>query len=96
MDNPNYIIKNVSLDLNEGRSLDIKEIAELKLAQAKALFPNERIIVEDRGFFIPALNNFPEAFVKVFLNSIGAKGLLKAYGGNGRQTSKLCVRSCIF
>ena len=81
LDNSNYIIKNVSLDLNEGRSLDIKEIAELKLAQAKTLYPNERIIVEDRGFFIPALNNFPGPFVKVFLNSIGTKGLLKLMEG---------------
>ena len=81
LDNSNYIIKNVSLDLNEGRSLDIKEIAELKLAQAKTLYPNERIIVEDQGFCIPALNNFPGPFVKVFLNSIGTKGLLKLMEG---------------
>jgi inosine/xanthosine triphosphate pyrophosphatase family protein len=46
----NFEIKRVSLDLDEGRSLDIKEIAELKLNQAKMKYPNARVLVEDRGY----------------------------------------------
>jgi XTP/dITP diphosphohydrolase len=88
LNNPNYIIKNISLDLDEGRSLDIKEIAELKLKQAKDKHPNSAVMVEDRGFFIPTLNNFPGPFVKVFLNSIGIKGLLKLMAGESDRRAQ--------
>jgi non-canonical purine NTP pyrophosphatase (RdgB/HAM1 family) len=74
---PNLEIVRLNVDLDEGRSLDIQEIANIKLQQAKKLFPNKAILVEDRGFFIPALNNFPGPFVKIFLKSIGIEGVLK-------------------
>lgn len=70
-------MEQVSHELNEGRSLDIEEIARHKLDQAKELLPKKRIIVEDRGFFLPALKGFPGPFVKLFLGSIGIEGLLK-------------------
>lgn len=89
IDNGEYIVKNVALDLNEGRSMDILEIAKLKLLQAKELFPGKRIIVEDRGFFIPALNGFPGPFVKLFLNTIGIDGLLKLMAGEDNREASL-------
>ena len=71
-----FEVVQLDIELNEGRSLDILEIAKAKLEQAKAAYPNYKIIVEDRGFIIPSLNNFPGPFVKVFLDSIGIVGIL--------------------
>ena len=58
-------------DFDEGRGLDIQTIAKSKLAQAKKAFPNKRLIVDDRGFFIPALKGFPGPFVKLLLYIYG-------------------------
>ena len=78
----------LDIELNEGRSLDILEIAKAKLEQAKAAYPNYKIIVEDRGFIIPSLNNFPGPFVKVFLNSIGIVGILDLMINKKDKTAK--------
>jgi XTP/dITP diphosphohydrolase len=39
------------------------------------------LVVDDRGFFVPALNGFPGPFVKLLLNSFGIKGLVKLMDG---------------
>lgn len=64
-------------DFDEGRGLDIQTIAKSKLAQAKKAFPNKRLIVDDRGFFIPALKGFPGPFVKLLLDSFSYPGIIK-------------------
>ncbi len=56
-------------DFDEGRELSIESVAKSKLDQAKQAFPDKKIVVDDRGFFIPALNGFPGPFVKLLLNS---------------------------
>lgn len=67
-------------DFDEGRELSIESVTRSKLNQAKQAFPGKKIIVDDRGFFIPALNGFPGPFVKVLLDSFSYKGLLKLMG----------------
>ena len=64
-------------DFDEGRELDIQTIAKSKLAQAKKAFPNKRLIVDDRGFFIPVLKGFPGPFVKLLLDSFSYPGIIK-------------------
>ena len=64
-------------DFDEGRGLDIQTIAKSKLSQAKKAFPNKRLIVDDRGFFIPALKGFPGPFVKLLLDSFSYPGIIK-------------------
>jgi len=71
-----YLVEQLNIDLNEGRSLDIQEITKLKLDQAKIASKNNPVFVEDRGFFIPTLNGFPGPFVKLFLKSIGIEGVI--------------------
>ena len=68
-------------DFDEGRGLDIQTIAKSKLAQAKKAFPNKRLIVDDRGFFIPALKGFPGPFVKLLLDSFSYPGIIKLMQG---------------
>ena len=68
-------------DFDEGRGLDIQTITKSKLAQAKKAFPNKRLIVDDRGFFIPALKGFPGPFVKLLLGSFSYSGIIKLMQG---------------
>ena len=70
-------LKQQIYDFDEGRELSLEAVAKYKLAQAKKAFPDKKIIVDDRGFFIPALNGFPGPFVKLLLDSFSYKGLIK-------------------
>ena len=73
----NVILERLEYDFDEGRELSIEQVAKNKLSQAKVAFPDKRLIVDDRGFFIPALNGFPGPFVKLLLGSFSYKGLIK-------------------
>lgn len=68
-------------DFDEGRELSIVSVTKSKLSQAKQAFPDKKIVVDDRGFFIPILNGFPGPFVKILLDSFSYKGLLKLMSG---------------
>lgn len=70
-------LEQLIFDFDEGRDLDIKLIAKHKLEQAKAAFPGKKVVVDDRGFFIPALKGFPGPFVKTLLDSFSYQGLIK-------------------
>ncbi len=74
-------LKQLKYDFDEGRGLDIQTIAKSKLAQAKKAFPNKRLIVDDRGFFIPVLKGFPGPFVKLLLDSFSYPGIIKLMQG---------------
>ena len=74
-------LQQLDYDFDEGRGLDIQTIAKSKLAQAKKAFPNKRLIVDDRGFFIPALKGFPGPFVKLLLDSFSYPGIIKLMQG---------------
>ena len=70
-------LRRLDYDFDEGRSLDIRSIAEDKLSQAKKAFPGKHLVVDDRGFFVPALKGFPGPFVKLLLNSFSYPGVIK-------------------
>lgn len=74
-------LQRLEYDFDEGRDLDIRKITEAKLTQAKHAFPGKRLVVDDRGFFIPALGGFPGSFVKLLLDSFSYKGLIKLMAG---------------
>lgn len=74
-------LQRLSYDFDEGRALDIRKIAESKLDQAKKVFPGKKLIVDDRGFFIPALKGFPGPFVKLVLDSFSHNGIVKLMKG---------------
>ena len=70
-------LQQLDYDFDEGRGLDIQTIAKSKLSQTKKVFPNKRLIVDNRGFFIPALKGFPGPFVKLLLDSFSYSGIIK-------------------
>lgn len=74
-------LQQLDYDFDEGRGLDIQMIAKSKLVQAKKVFPNKRLIVDDRGFFIPVLKGFPGPFVKLLLDSFSYPGIIKLMQG---------------
>ena len=74
-------LRQLDYDFDEGRGLDIQTIAKSKLSQAKKAFPNKRLIVDDRGLFIPALKGFPGPFVKLLLDSFSYPGIIKLMQG---------------
>ena len=74
-------LQQLDYDFDEGRGLDIQKIAKSKLSQAKKAFPNKRLIVDDRGFFIPVLKGFPGPFVKLLLDSFSYSGIIKLMQG---------------
>ena len=74
-------LQQLDYDFDEGRGLDIQMIAKSKLSQAKKTFPNKRLIVDDRGFFIPTLKGFPGPFVKLLLDSFSYPGIIKLMQG---------------
>ena len=74
-------LRQLEYDFDEGRDFDICKITEAKLIQAKRAFPGKRLVVDDRGFFIPALGGFPGPFIKLLLDSFSYKGLIKLMAG---------------
>lgn len=74
-------LQQLDYDFDEGRGLDIQMIAKSKLSQAKKTFPNKRLIVDGRGFFIPTLKGFPGPFVKLLLDSFSYPGIIKLMQG---------------
>lgn len=75
-------------ELNEPQSFDNLEIARNKMKQARELFPNKELIVEDRGFSLLSLNGFPGPFIKPVLKSLGINGLLKLMVGENDRTAE--------
>lgn len=75
-------------ELNELQSLDGIAITRYKLDQVKKLLPDKKVIVEDRGLFIPALKGFPGTFLKLILKSIGIDGILRLMKDKKDRTAK--------
>ncbi len=73
-------VEQVAIDLIESRSEDPTVIALEKARQAfKEL--KKPVIVEDSGFFIEALNDFPMTHVKFSLKTVGIKNIMKMMRG---------------
>lgn len=68
-------------ELIEPQSTDSMAIIEHKLQQAKQLLPGKRVLVDDRGFDIHALNGYPGPMLKFTLATIGYQGFLKLMEG---------------
>lgn len=71
------------LDIQEKRSNTIEDISVDKAKQAFEIL-KEPVIVEDSGFIINSLGNFPGPYVNFILDSIGIKGILNLVGNDRR------------
>jgi non-canonical purine NTP pyrophosphatase (RdgB/HAM1 family) len=69
-----FSLENTKLDLEEIQSLDIYKIAKDKALRAHRIL-NCPVVIEDIGFYIDSMNDFPGPLIKWFLGSIGDKGI---------------------
>ena len=56
---------------------DLREIAVYSLKDALSRGHSPPMLVEDSGFFVTALNDFPGPFSSYVYDAVGAKGILK-------------------
>ncbi|MDM8530436.1 non-canonical purine NTP pyrophosphatase [Anaerolineales bacterium HSG25] len=78
-------------EIPEPRSSDVQEIAAVKVAWAYRKL-NQPVVALDAGFYIPALNGFPRAYVNFALKTIGLKGILTLVAGKDRRCE---FRECL-
>lgn len=64
------------LSIEESRDKDVEDVALFKANRVEK-FTKKPFIVEDSGFCITALNNFPATHIKFVLGTIKLKGILK-------------------
>ena len=82
------------IQFNEGRELDVANIAKNKIAEASSS-NKEPFIVEDSGFYIQKLGGFPATHVNFMIQTIGINGLLKLLKDYSGEERNLIARSAI-
>lgn len=76
-----------NLEVEEPREFGIERVAEAK-AKAVMKVVKKPFIVDDSGFLIKCLKNFPGTYIKLVLKTIGVEGLCKlAKGCKDRTTN---------
>lgn len=75
------------LEVPEPREFGVEKVAEEKAKEVMKVVKNP-FIVDDSGFLIKCLNNFPGTYLKLILKTIGVEGLCKlAKGCKDRTTN---------
>jgi non-canonical purine NTP pyrophosphatase (RdgB/HAM1 family) len=69
-------VEHFPLNLLESQAESSQKVARHKAYQAYQSLKRP-VVIEDSSFHIPTLNNFPGAYVKYILQTIGARGLLQ-------------------
>lgn len=77
-------VVSVEIEIPEPRSDETKVIAHEKVLYAFDHI-GKPCIAQDGGFYIPALNGFPKAYVNFAMETIGNKGILKLISGLDRS-----------
>ncbi|MCR4311492.1 MAG: hypothetical protein NUV54_02945 [Candidatus Taylorbacteria bacterium] len=85
-------VEQVEVELTESRSFDPEVIAVEKADQAFELL-QKPVMVEDSGFFVNAIGEFPKTHVKFSLETLGINNILKTLEGvKDRQAEwRMCV-----
>lgn len=73
-------VEQIKLKLLEIQANSVEEVSIKKAKQAFEIL-KKPLIVEDGGFCVDALNNFPGVYTKYALNTIGVNGILKLMNG---------------
>ncbi|MBV9452991.1 MAG: non-canonical purine NTP pyrophosphatase [Rubrobacter sp.] len=83
-------LESVALDLQEPQSLDVAEVAMIKVAAAREALhdPDHPVIVEDSGLVVEAWNGLPGALTKWFLQSVGNQGLLRMLSAEENRSAR--------
>lgn len=80
LNNSEIQLKQKELSIEESRDFNVEDVAQYKAKKAEKHI-QKPFIIEDSGFCITALNNFPATHIKLAINTIGTKGLLKLMKG---------------
>lgn len=80
----NIEIKTLNFEIPEPRSDETDMIAKEKVRFAYSQI-KKPCLAQDGGFYIPALNGFPKAYVNFALGTIGLAGILKLVEGFDRS-----------
>lgn len=88
----NIQVQQMTLDIIEPQANSVNEISKSKALQAFNLI-KQPVVVEDGGFYIQALNNFPGVYVRYILDTIGAEGIIKLMQGVENRKARFC--SCV-
>ncbi len=75
------------LEKLEIRSQDVEEIALTAAKHAHEIL-NCPVVVDDTGFFVSALNDFPGSYAAYFLQTIGYNGVLRLLEGTLDRSAK--------
>ncbi|MCD6381635.1 MAG: non-canonical purine NTP pyrophosphatase [Candidatus Aenigmarchaeota archaeon] len=83
-------VKQVSIDVKEIQSLDVKDVVREKVIEAYKIV-NKPVIVEDTGLYIESLNGFPGALIKWVMKTIGNEGICRITTGDRRAVARTYV-----
>jgi len=88
-------IVHCNLELPEIRDFNVEKVASAKAKQAYQIL-KKPLLVEDRGFYVEALNGFPGPYINLMHKTIGIKGLLKLMiGEKNRKATFISVLAYI-
>lgn len=77
-------VDQIDVEIDESRDTDVVEVCRQKLQAAYELTRKTGLIIEDRGFYIDALNGFPATFVKFGLETIGIANMTRLLSNDRR------------
>lgn len=69
-------LNRINIDIEEIQDIDVEKVVEKKAKDAYEKI-RKRLIVEDTGLYIEALNGLPGALIRWFLKTIGTDGICK-------------------
>ena len=85
-------VEQVKLDVPEIQSTDVVEVVKEK-AKAAARLSGRTVVVDDTGVYIDALNGFPGALSRPFLDTLHNKGILNIL--RDEKNRKTLVRTAV-
>lgn len=77
------------LDLVEPQADTVNDVSRSKAMQAFSIL-REPVVVEDGGFYIETLGDFPGVYAKYVLDTIGVAGIMKLMDGKENRRARFC------
>ncbi len=91
LENENFIIEQIDVDLEEAQEVDARKIIDHKVREALKL-GLDNFLVEDTSLYLDGMNRLPGPLVKWFLQELEIKGLYKmaiAMGNGAAQAETI-------
>lgn len=85
----------VTLEVPEIQAMHVKSVVEEKARRAYEKF-GKPLIVEDTGFHIKALNDFPGALIKWLIIAVGYQGLCELLNGHEDRSAYTETSVCFY